>query len=222
MKNDHSDFNPSYVSPRPDILNLVSIPVTTVLDVGCSTGTLGEQLKREFGAEVSGIEKDPEMGRLAQSRLDRVIMADMEDIDLQDHFETGYFDCIIFADILEHLEDPWKALTKSVAFLQNRGIIIASIPNVRHYSTLFSLAVKGYWPYRKRGIHDRAHLRFFTLKNIREMFSEAGLEIKTIKRKYRIIERPHRYNRLSRFLAFLPCRNFLTFQYLIVAVKAPR
>ncbi len=81
--------------------------------------------------------------------------------------------------------------------MQDRGLIVASIPNVRHYSTIFSLVVRGYWPYRDRGIHDKTHLRFFTLKNIKELFLDANLDIISIVRNYRIIERPHKYNRYA-------------------------
>jgi hypothetical protein len=52
------------------------------------------------------------------------------------------------------------------------------------------------------------------------MFGDAGLRIVEIKRNYRIIERPHRYNRFSKYLAFAPFREFLTFQYLIVARRS--
>ena len=98
-------------------------------------------------------------------------------------------------------------------------LVISSIPNVRHYSTVVSLLFKRYWPYRERGIHDKTHLRFFTLRNIQEMFFAAGFKIIQIKRKYRIIEHPHYFNKFSNFLALPLIKDFFTFQYLIVAKK---
>ena len=168
-----------------------------------------------------GIELNEKMAAIAAEKLDQVITGDIEKIDLNDYFYPSYFDCIIFADILEHLKDPWSVLRKSVKFLADEGIIVASIPNVRHYTTILSLAFGGYWPYRERGIHDRTHLRFFTLRNIKEMFQNAGVKIIRVERKYRIIERPHRYNRFSKYLAYPPFKDLLTFQYLIVAKKSP-
>jgi len=87
-------------------------------------------------------------------------------------FAPNYFDCIIFADILEHLKDPLVLLKNATSFLSDGGVIIASIPNIRHHTTIINLLFKGYWPYRERGIHDKTHLRFFTLKNIKEMIED--------------------------------------------------
>ena len=213
------DFKPSYVGPRDDIVKLIPYGIRKVLDIGCSTGVLGENIKRRNDAEVIGVELDEAMGNVAKEKLDRVIVDDIEKISLSHYFSSNYFDCIIFADILEHLRDGWKVLKKSVNLLRDNGVIIASIPNIRHYSTILSLLFRGIWPYRDRGIHDRTHLRFFTLKNIREMFEDAALEIITIERKYRIIEKPHRYNRFSKHFARLFLKDLLTFQYLIVARK---
>jgi len=214
-------FNASYTGLRDDIANLIPRDSKKILDIGCCVGTLGESIKQRNEAEVIGVEIDVEMAKIAKERLDRVIVGDIEGIDLGDYLSLDYFDCIIFADILEHLKDPWSVLRKSVKFLADEGIIVASIPNVRHYTTILNLAFKGYWPYRERGIHDRTHLRFFTLKNIKEMFQSAGLKITRVERKYRIIERPHRYNRFSKYLACPPVKDLLTFQYVIVAEKSP-
>jgi len=150
--------------------------------------------------------------------MDRVIISDIERINLIDYFQPNYFDCIIFADVLEHLKDPWAVLKNVTNFLTDSGFIITSIPNVRHYTTIINL-IKGYWPYRERGIHDKTHLRFFTLKNVKEMFQNAGLKIVRIERNYRIIERPHWFKRFSKYFAFCPFKEFVTFQYLMVSKK---
>lgn len=217
-----TNFNPSYIGLRNDILSLIPVCVNKVLDIGCGIGAFGEQIKQRNRAEVVGIEIDEKMAEVAKEKLDRVIIGNVEKIDLADYLVANYFDCIIFADILEHLRNPWKALKSTTRYLDNKGLIIASIPNVRHYTTIISLLFKGYWPYRERGIHDKTHLRFFTLKNIKEMFQDAGLEIVSIKRKYRILEMPHQCNKFSKYFACSPFKDFFTFQYLIVAEKGKK
>jgi len=215
-----NNFNPSYIGIRNDILDLVPNSVSRVLDVGCSTGALGEQIKRRNNnLEVVGIELDEQMAKIAKEKLDRVIMGDIEKINFGDYLKLNYFDCIIFADILEHLKDPWNVLKSATSFLSNDGVIVASIPNIRHYTTIINLLFKGYWPYRERGIHDKTHLRFFTLRNVEELFQHASLKIVRIERNYRIIEKPHPLNKYAKYFAFLFLRDFLTFQYLIVAKK---
>jgi len=214
-----TNFKPSYIGLRDDVINLIPDWIRKALDVGCSIGTLGEQIKQKNHAEVVGIEFNEQMAKVAKGKLDKVIVGDIEKINLGDYFSPNYFDCIIFADVLEHLRNPWDVIKNVIDFLNNKGIVIASIPNVMHYTTIINLMIKRYWPYRERGIHDKTHLRFFTIKNIKEMFQDAELEIIKIKRNYRIIERPHRFNRFSKCFAFLPFREFLTFQYLVVAKK---
>lgn len=216
-------FNPSYIGARNDILTLIPDNISRVLDIGCSTGTCGEQIKRKNNnVEVVGIEFDEQMAKVAKKKLDKVIVGGIENINLADYFPPDYFDCMIFADILEHLKNPWAILKNTARFLNDSGVVITSIPNVRHYSTIISLIFKGYWPYRERGIHDRTHLRFFALRNIKELFQYAHLSIERIDRNYRIIEKPHQFNRFSKCFAFYPCKEFITFQYLIVAKKKKR
>ncbi len=211
------DFNPSYVGQRPDIERLVPPGVKYVLDVGCSNGVVGEAIKAKTGAQVIGIELSPEMASEAAGRLDKVFAGDAGEIIQRGELDEYRFDAIIFADLLEHLADPWAVLRAAAARLQPEGVVIASIPNVRHIDTLCNLIVKGYWPYRERGIHDRTHLRFFTRKNIVELFQSAGLSIETMKANYRILEKPYRFNRYARVLALPGLKGFFAYQYVVRA-----
>lgn len=214
-------FNPSYVGPRAEILRLVPDTARAILDIGCSTGTLARQIKeRSPSAMVAGIEMDPAMARVAAGVVDKVAVGDVETMDLEATLGRTRFDCIIMADLLEHLRDPWTMLRRAAPFLEPRGALIASIPNVRHYDTVINLVVRGIWPYRDRGIHDRTHLRFFARKNIADLFGPSGLRVERIVPVYRIIERPYRVNAVSRFFALPGFRGFLAFQYLVVARPA--
>ena len=215
------NFNPSYIGRRDDVVNMVPDTASKILDIGCSTGVLGSRLKeRGQHVECTGIEFDRAMAEIAKKKLDRVIVGNVETIDFSKHLGSGYYDCIIFADILEHLVNPWGVLKGITPFLGTGGMIIASIPNIEHYSTMLHLLIRGSWPYRERGIHDKTHLRFFTIRNIREMFESAGLEIHKIRRNYRIIERGHSLDKYIRFFAVPVVRKYVTFQYLICARKA--
>ena len=215
-----SEFNPSYTGQRDDILELVPDDAKKILDIGCSIGVLGQQIKLKNAAEVVGIEVDAKMAEIAEQKLDNVIIGNIHKINLEDFFLPNYFDCIIFADILEHLRDPWNILKECEKFLAHDGIIIASIPNVRHLHTIVNLVFKGYWPYRERGIHDKTHLRFFALKNTKELFQNAGLRIVKLERNYRFVEdEQHQYDRFAKYLGLFLMKDFFTFQFLIVAKK---
>src|SRR5215207_1882662 len=80
-----------------------------VLDVGCAAGDLAEVLT-EHGCKVTGIEIDPEAARQAERRCERVIVGDVEDLDLSGNLDDESFDVIVLGDVLEHLKDPLRTL----------------------------------------------------------------------------------------------------------------
>ena len=169
---------------------------------------------------MTGVELDPTMAEIARGHLDVVVMGDINEVLERRSLGDATFDCIVLADVLEHLVDPWTTLQHLTGRLEPSGVIVASLPNVRHYTTLLSLLFTKRWPYRDRGIHDRTHLRFFAQRNVVELFAGAGLTIRSLGRQYRVLEAPYRVNRYSRVLSVPPLRDLLTFQYLIVASVA--
>ena len=210
-------LNPAYTGGRPDIESMVPVTAKLVLDVGCSNGTLGAAIKAKTGAKVVGVELSSAMAAEARNCLDQVFVDDAAAVFASGKLSEFRFDTIIFADVLEHLVDPWLVLQTAREYLAPGGVIIASLPNIRHIDTIYNLVVKGKWPYRDRGIHDRTHLRFFTRQNILDLFGNADLVINRIETNYRLIEKPHRFNRFAQFIALPGLRDFLAFQYLIQA-----
>ncbi len=196
---------------RSDIISLIPKGAKRVLDVGCSDGSLGKGLKN-LGMEVVGVELDAEACKKAENILDKVFSANVENFSLP--FPAGYFDCILFADILEHLHNPKEVLKKYRFYLNNNGVVISSIPNIRYYKVVIRL-LRGTWDYMDGGILDKSHLRFFTLINIKEMFREAGYKIEQIERNTVSARGFSIWN----FFMFNKLRDFLTYQYYIVAKK---
>ena len=59
------------------------------------------------------------------------------------------------------------------------GIVVASIPNIRHYRILIMLLKNKDFKYEKIGIMDETHLRlrFFTKKSMIWLFDTAGYQV---------------------------------------------
>jgi len=199
-----------YKSERKDIAALIPRDAKRILDVGCGFGLMGKNLKEEREVEVVGIENEEKAVNIAKGNVDQLIIGDVENLKLP--FESGYFDCIVYGEILEHLKDPWKVLREHAYYLKKKGLCIASIPNIAHYSIIKGL-LNDIWEYKPSGILDEAHLRFFTLEGIKGMFKDAGY----------VVEQEKRYVRASKVkkaLNILSGRRFehlLTEQYLIKA-----
>jgi 2-polyprenyl-3-methyl-5-hydroxy-6-metoxy-1,4-benzoquinol methylase len=168
-----------YAHKRPEVQALVPEAAHYVVDVGCASGALGKDLKAgRPGLEVRGVEPQPVAAELARTALDDVLVA-TADAPLPDDWPAP--DCVIFADVLEHLEDPWATLGVWCERLAPGGCIVASIPNVAHHSVIRGL-MAGRFDYVDAGILDRTHLRFFTRQTIDDMFSGAGLHVRRLER----------------------------------------
>jgi SAM-dependent methyltransferase len=201
-----------YEQARPEVAALVPPECRCVLEVGCAGGELGRLLHAQ-GHHVTGIELVPEMAERARRWLDRVEMADIEKDGFP--FPPASFDAVIFADVLEHLIDPWRVLREAVDVLAEGGVVVASIPNVQNLDVLRRLLC-GRWDYRERGILDLGHLRFFTLHSIRGLFVQAGLRLEHVGHRYR----RSWWRELLCLLSAGRARALWTRQYLVVGRKS--
>jgi 2-polyprenyl-3-methyl-5-hydroxy-6-metoxy-1,4-benzoquinol methylase len=143
-----------------------------ILDVGTADGYLGAILK-EQGHYVVGVENDPILAENAKGYYDVLHHADIESFDFP---YQEYFDVILFADVLEHLRDPDVVLRRTLATLRPDGQVIISVPNVANIFVRLSLLF-GQFGYADRGIMDRTHLRFFTLKSLRRLIGDCAFRI---------------------------------------------
>jgi methionine biosynthesis protein MetW len=208
----------AYENPRPDVQHHVPRDARRILDLGCASGALGAALKARQPAEVTGVEHDPLYAARAEDVLDRVIPADLEELFASPAAadRLGEFDCIIAADVLEHLRDPWSVLAGAVRHLAPGGRAIVSLPNIRYWNTFWAVGVRGTWPRIEFGIFDSTHLRFFTLRDARALIEGAGLRVEDVDPQYRLwpIAQPLKHPGPLRLWPFSP---FFAFQYVITA-----
>lgn len=162
---------------RAEMLPFVPARCRRVLDVGCGGGGFGESLKRTREIEVWGIEPVRSAAARAVGKIDRVIegLFDPETV-----LPAASFDCVIFNDVLEHMLAPEKGLRYARALLAPGGVVVASIPNIRSFPSLWQLIVHARWKYEDCGVLDRTHLRFFTKSSIVDMFHGEGYELDVV------------------------------------------
>ena len=145
-----------------------------VLEFGPSTGYFTRFLKEELNCQVTIIEIDPQAAKLAGKYAEKTVVCDIETLTWYNELQNEIFDYIIFADVLEHLKDPWETLRKASSLLKYDGKIIISIPNIGHNSVMIDLW-NNYFRYEEAGILDDTHLRFFGIKNLDDLFHNTGL-----------------------------------------------
>ena len=161
-----------YEHVNQTLLNNIPVDRTNILELGCGTGALGAAFKaRSSHVKYTGVEISKAASEIAKQNLDRVLNIDANNLSTE--LLDKSYDCIIFGDVLEHLINPEDIVKKLSKHLKPEGIFLACIPNVQHWST-FKHLLEGNFPREDQGLFDRTHLRWFTLKNIIELFNSCG------------------------------------------------
>jgi len=148
-----------------------------VLEVGCGPGSITKILARQGECRVTGLEHDLEAIAKVTPYCEAIMQADLNGVEwtgLLDGAEQ--FDVVVAADVLEHLYDPWRTLREMGSFIRLDGYLVISLPHVGH-AAVVSCLMNGDFEYRDWGLLDRTHIRFFGLKNIEDLFAQAGLKI---------------------------------------------
>jgi glycosyltransferase involved in cell wall biosynthesis len=151
---------------------LADRPSSRVLDLGCSDGALGADL-RAHGHEVTGVDIEEHAG--VRERVDSFVRADLDD-GVPDEVGDGY-DVIVAADVLEHVVEPDRLLGGLADRLAPGGSIVACVPNFGHWYPRLRSTL-GRFDYDRRGILDRGHLRFFTRDSFEGMVEQTGYAVR--------------------------------------------
>ncbi|HTR01912.1 MAG TPA: class I SAM-dependent methyltransferase [Thermoanaerobaculia bacterium] len=163
-------------SPRADLAALVPEGARAVLDVGCSRGATAAALRARGVAFLAGIEPDAEDAAAAAAVYDEVRAVALESSG------AGFgrtFDAVLFGDVLEHLEDPSDALVRVRAWLAPSGVVVASVPNVGHWSVIDDL-IRGRFDYVPYSLLSGTHVRFFTRRTLVDLFEASGYRVRQI------------------------------------------
>lgn len=149
-----------FVSRRRVALSLLQehCPDGKVLDIGCGTGAVLQELQASREAEgVDFSELALEFGR--KRGLTGLTLADAQALP----FSDGSFQAVVSLDTLEHVPDDAKALSEMARILSPGGIVILNVP-----------AFQWLW-----GPHDVAlmHHRRYTRAQLKQRMDEAGFDV---------------------------------------------
>ena len=211
----------NYTHPRDEMIDFLPPTARSALDVGCSSGAFGHELRKRSGINrLIGVEPNKEAAEVARRVYDEVIVGPFPDEQRQ--LPTGErYDAIFFNDVLEHMQQPEVALAAAAGLLSPNGVVIASIPNIRHVSVLGQLIVRDEWRYKESGILDRTHLRFFTASSIRRLFEDDGWDVERLEGINRVLRggdvRPRLWMRVLSIMTQGWTDGFFFMQYVIVA-----
>jgi 2-polyprenyl-3-methyl-5-hydroxy-6-metoxy-1,4-benzoquinol methylase len=202
-----------YESYRKDIIPLLPKHVNKVMEIGCGTGNTLAYLKDNGYCDWTfGVDLFPEAIESAVQKVDEVYQGNIEEMALP--VEKESIDIILCLDVLEHLVDPQKVVAYLHTLLSPNGIIIASIPNVRHHSVIVPLVFQNKWEYKEFGVLDSTHLRFFVKKTAIDLMQSSGLKLDKVLPNY-----PGRKDNLLNKMTLGLMHSFFSVRYLIKVIK---
>lgn len=154
------------------IANLIE-PGQSLLDLGMGAGGLGHYLSQRHAIVADGVTWNQAEADIAASWYRHVAVADLDHADLCAIFAGQQYDCIVCADVLEHLKAPEHVLAQCRSLLKPGGRLITSVPNAC-YCGLIAELIQGDFRYRPEGLLDNTHLRFFTRTSLQRFYNEHG------------------------------------------------
>ncbi len=170
------DYSGYHGSDRAEVIPHLPHGVKRLLDIGGGYGNFAALAKRERLCEVHVFEKHPTAAASARQRVDQVWEGDFPAALPS---QMPRFDCVTALDVIEHIEDTEACLEAIAALLLPHGHLVASLPNLGHWSVILDL-LEGHWDYAPVGIASRSHLRFFTRSTICDLFECQGWQIEAI------------------------------------------
>lgn len=159
------------------LLAMLPPDLTSVLEFGCGEGALAQRYRDTNPCRWIAIESFPDAAAKANANMTRCVVGDAEDLSgvratLADEFR---FSALIYADSLEHFQDPAGSLAAHLEFLEDDGRVFVSLPNAQHWTMMREL-FEGRFDYVGEGLFDYTHLHFFTLGSTDRMFAKLGLQ----------------------------------------------
>jgi len=146
-----------------------------VLDIGCGSGELIEQLEKNLNANMHGIELNSKLVSKAIAKGYNVVQGDAEK-DLH-QYSNKSFDYVILSQTLQAMMRP-----KNILFdmLRIGGKAIVSFPNFGYWKIRLQLLFAGKMPVTE-GLpyawYDTPNIHFFTIKDFQDLCNEMNIVI---------------------------------------------
>lgn len=155
------------------LLNQIT-PGSKILEFGCANGRMTRYLKLAMKCDVYIVEKEQDAYLSAKKYAVDGICGDIMDFSWKDRWSD--FDFIIFADVLEHLFDPFIVLCFCKNILKDKGKILISLPNIAHNDVLIRL-FQNKFHYTEIGLLDDTHIHFFAQESLYPLAHQTGFVI---------------------------------------------
>ena len=137
-----------------------------IVDIGCGEGITLEKLVTLYpDRQIVGIDSEPENIDICQKHGLPIQYGTVFDLP----FEDNAIDCVLFFEVIEHLDEPEKALAEIRRILKPGGRLILIFPNDRMF--MISRLLTGMV---KEAFYDAGHVMHWTPSKIRKALKASG------------------------------------------------
>jgi ubiquinone/menaquinone biosynthesis C-methylase UbiE len=162
-----------------------------ILDVGFGSGGIATAFHR-VGAEVYGVDIDPELKEIAQRNVQaNNAKAQLEIYDgVNLPFQDSYFDYIVSSSVLEHVSKPEELLKDIFRVMKPGSRFLLTLPNKYYPKETHTLAYfVSYMPRRLADIYLKIlkrsplaydNLHFYSYFDVLKMLKRAGYEFELV------------------------------------------
>lgn len=172
----HADLNQSHDILLPSVLRLLDeIPlrdeVQRLFEVGCGNGSVAHMLSAH-GWDVTGV--DPSVEGIAEAGRAYPELKLFNGSAYDDLAGTfGRFPVVLSLEVVEHVYAPRDFARTVFELLQPGGTAILSTPYHGYWKNL-ALAVTGRMDAHFTALWDHGHIKFWSMKTLRKLLTEAG------------------------------------------------
>jgi len=156
---------------------------TSVFELGCGNGSVSCALA-EMGFEVTGVDPSREGLQVANERYPHLNLHLGSAYDaLAEKF--GQFPVVVSLEVIEHVYAPRDYAATVYSLLEDGGTAIISTPYHGYWKNL-AMAVTGKLDGHFTALWDNGHIKFWSVRTLRQLLEEAGFRSITFRRVGRI------------------------------------
>ncbi|NOS66790.1 MAG: class I SAM-dependent methyltransferase [Candidatus Peribacteraceae bacterium] len=177
----HPEWNSSPI-PYKDLIGQHVGADTRILDIGCGHTDF---LKEIYDRTPHSYGIDPDAETLKKNvTIKHTSVADAESL----LFENNFFDVVVLAWVLEHLEDPGKVFSEVHRVLKPGGVVIFLTPNAWNYNVWIIRAIpNAFHDFFTRRLYNRqehdtfpTRYRINSMNRVEKLLTKIGFEKKQI------------------------------------------
>jgi SAM-dependent methyltransferase len=191
-----------------DVLMVIDVKKSSVLDVGCGTGLFLTPLISQGCTRLYGVDGPQEYtGRAIQRGYKEVsVIEDLNTSLIPSDNES--FDLVVCKDVFEHLLNPTHALTEINRVLKKDGLLLLHVPNhfplIGRLKFLFTNNIDTFHFFKEESRWTFPHIRFYEHRDSLQVLASHNFSL-VHDLSYHFQAIPF----LSRFKVLQPLRKFI-------------